>query len=157
VRSSTKSGRAEADFSAPMGRGATATMERLAASLGQLGEAAPRLASALDIPKGGVLLALPALLVSGLLRHSAKSFHLPAGFYGLTSIFLLLAMPLGRFRSIEALRYYATGKWGKLLALDNAPEVRTLASSSSSWLTRNKRFPGAQQCARTGCWKPPKR
>jgi len=110
-----------------MGRGATATMERLAASLGQLQEAAPRFASALDIAKGGVLLAVPALLVSGLLRHSAKYFHLPAGFYGLTSIFLLLAfMTLGRLRSIEALRYYAPGEWGKLLGLDRAPEVRTL-------------------------------
>jgi hypothetical protein len=110
-----------------MGRGATATMERLAASLGQLHEAAPRFASALDIAKGGVLLALPALLVSGLLRHSPKFFRLPAGFYGLTSIFLLLAfMTLGRLRSIEALRYCAPGEWGKLLGLDRAPEVRTL-------------------------------
>jgi hypothetical protein len=124
---STKSERAEADCAAPMGRGATAMMERLAASLGQLEEAAPRFACALDIPKGGVLLALPALLVSGLLRHSAKYFRLPAGFYGLTSIFLLLAfMALGRLRSIEALRYYAPGEWGKLLGLDRAPEVRTL-------------------------------
>jgi outer membrane murein-binding lipoprotein Lpp len=124
---STKSEQAEADCAAPMGRGATATMERLAASLGQLEEAAPRFACALDIPKGGVLLALPALLVSGLLRHSAKYFRLPAGFYGLTSIFLLLAfMALGRLRSIEALRYYAPGEWGKLLGLDRAPEVRTL-------------------------------
>jgi hypothetical protein len=76
---STKSERAEADCVAPMGRGATATLERLAASLGQLDEAAPRFASALDIPKGGVLLALLALLVSGLFRHSAKYFHTRLG------------------------------------------------------------------------------
>jgi hypothetical protein len=124
---STKSERAEADCAAPMGRGATATFERLAASLGQLGEASPRFAPALDIPKGGVLLALPALLLSGLLRHSAKYFHLPAGFYGLKTIFLLLAfMALARLKSVEALRYYAPGEWGKLLGLDRAPEVRTL-------------------------------
>jgi hypothetical protein len=110
-----------------MGRGATATMERLAASLGQLEEAAPRFAPALDIAKGGVLLALPALLLSGLLRHSAKYFRLPPGFYGLTTIFVLLAfMTLGRLKSIESLRYYAPGEWGKLLGLDRAPEVRTL-------------------------------
>jgi hypothetical protein len=35
-----------------MGRGATATMERLAASLGKLDEAAPRFAAVLDIPCG---------------------------------------------------------------------------------------------------------
>jgi hypothetical protein len=44
---------------AVLGRGATATMERLAASLGLLSEVTPRFAAALDIPKGGVLLALP--------------------------------------------------------------------------------------------------
>jgi hypothetical protein len=124
---STKSARAQADCAAPMGRGATATMERLAASLGKLDEAAPRFAPALDVPKGGVLLALPALLLSGLLRHSGKYFRLPSGFYGLKTIFLLLAfMALGRLKSVEALRYYAPGEWGKLLGLDRAPEVRTL-------------------------------
>ena len=110
-----------------MGRGATATMERLAASLGLLNEVTPRFAAALDIPKGGVLLALPALLVSGLLRHASKYFQLPKGFYGLKTIFLLLAfMALARLKSIEALRYYAPGEWGKLLVIDRAPEVRTL-------------------------------
>lgn len=110
-----------------MGRGATATLERLAASLGELNEAGPRFAAALDVAKGGVLLALPALLVSGLLRHAGDYFRLPKGFYGLKSIFLLLAfMTLVRLRSMEALRYYAPGEWGKLLGLDRAPEVRTL-------------------------------
>jgi prepilin-type processing-associated H-X9-DG protein len=115
------------DCAAAMGRGATAIMERLAASLGLLNEATPRFAAALDVAKGGVLLALPALLVSGLLRHSSKYFQLPKGFYGLTTIFLLLAfMALARLKSVEQLRYYAPGEWGKLLGLDRAPEVRTL-------------------------------
>lgn len=110
-----------------MGRGATATLERLAASLGQLNEASPRFAAALDLANGGVLLALPALLVCGLLRHADKYFRLPKGFYGLASIFLLLAfMTLARLRSVEALRYYSPGEWGKLLGIDRAPEVRTL-------------------------------
>jgi hypothetical protein len=110
-----------------MGRGATAVMERLAASLGELDEAKPRFEAALDIPRGGVLLALPALMVSGLLRHADKYFRLPAGFYGLKTIFLLLAfMALARLKSIESLRYFAPGEWGKLIGLDRAPEVRTL-------------------------------
>ncbi|MGH8523311.1 MAG: putative transposase [Gammaproteobacteria bacterium] len=58
-------------------RCATATLERLAASLGQLDAAPPRFEHALDIPNGGVLLALPALLVSGLLRHATQYFQLP--------------------------------------------------------------------------------
>ena len=110
-----------------MGRGATATLERLAASVGLLEEVAPRFAAALDVAKGGVLLALPALLVSGLLRHASSYFRLPKGFYGLKTIFLLLAfMALARLKSMEALRYCAPGEWGKLLGVDRAPEVRTL-------------------------------
>ena len=90
-----------------MGRGATATLERMAASLGQLEEVELSFNRAVDLPHGGVLLALPALLVSGLLSHTSKYFSLPAGFYGLKTIFLLLAfMSLSqRIKSIEALRY----------------------------------------------------
>ena len=62
-----------------MGRGATATLERLAASLGQLNEALPRFAAALDLVNGGVVLALPGLLVCGLLRYADKYFRLPKG------------------------------------------------------------------------------
>lgn len=112
-----------------MGRGATATLERMAASLGQLEEVELSFNRAVDLPHGGVLLALPALLVSGLLSHTSKYFSLPAGFYGLKTIFLLLAfMSLSRIKSIEALRYCAPGEWGKLLGVDRAPEVRTLRS-----------------------------
>jgi hypothetical protein len=110
-----------------MGRGATATLERMAASLGQLQEVEPRFERAVDLPHGGVLLALPALLVSGLLSRANKYFSLPAGFYGLKTIFLLLAfLSLARIKSIEALRYHAPGEWGKLLGVDRAPEVRTV-------------------------------
>src|ERR1700690_4377079 len=50
------------------------------------------------------LTSVPWLLVSGLLSHTSKYFSLPAGFYGLKTIFLLLAfMSLSRIKSIEAL------------------------------------------------------
>jgi hypothetical protein len=73
------------------------------------------------------LLALPALLAQGLLRYSPQMYHLPNGFYGIDSIFLLLGfMALARIRSVEQLRYQAPGEWGKVLGLDRIPEVRTL-------------------------------
>lgn len=110
-----------------MGVGATNVMGRLAASLGALTEASPIFQTALDISFGGVLLALPALLACGLLKEVAKHFRLPKGYYGLKSLFLLLAfMALARIKTIENLRYCAPGEWGKLLGLDRVPEVRTL-------------------------------
>jgi len=110
-----------------MGYGATRTLERVAAAMGEL-EAAPVVfQAARDIPEGGVLLALPALLAVGLLRHSAELYALPKGFYGLSSVLELLAlMALARIGSIEQLRYAAAGEWGDLLGLDRVPEVRTL-------------------------------
>ena len=80
-----------------------------------------------SVTHGGVLLALPALLATGLLRHAARFFTLPAGFYGLEHIFMLLGMlALCRIKSIEALRSTAPGEWGKLLGLDRCPEAKTL-------------------------------
>ena len=89
--------------------------------------APPQFAAAQDIPRGGLLLAVPALLAMGLLRHSLEMYALPRGYYGLSSILLLLAMmALGRVKSIEQLRYVAPGEFGNLLGLDRVPEVRTL-------------------------------
>jgi len=110
-----------------MGYGARRSLERVAAAMGAL-EAAPIVfEAARDIPQGGVLLALPALLAVGLLRHSTELYALPKGFYGLSSVLVLLAlMALARIGSIEQLRYAAAGEWGNLLGLDRVPEVRTL-------------------------------
>lgn len=110
-----------------MGYGATRSLERVAAAMGAL-EAAPIVFDAArDIPQGGVLLALPALLAVGLLRQSPELYSLPAGFYGLSSVFLLLAlMALARIGSLEQMRYVSAGEWGNLLGLDRVPEVRTL-------------------------------
>ena len=101
--------------------------ERLLASLGKL-EVAPVCFEAVqDVPGGGVLCALPALLALGLLRHSQKNFSLPAGYYPLATIFLVIAfLALARVKSLERLRYEPPGEWGKLLGLDRIPEVRTL-------------------------------
>lgn len=116
-----------ADQQAALGVATTRLEERLLASLGQLQQASIRFESVSDVPHGGVLCALPALLMLGLLRHSQKSFSLPAGYYPLETVFLVIAfVALARMRSVEALRYQPPGEWGKLLGLDRIPEVRTL-------------------------------
>ena len=111
-----------------MGVATTNVLDRVMASAGLLpGGAALRFEACEDVSRGGVLLALPALLGCGLLRHSAKYFHLPEGYYTLANIFLLLGlMTLNRVRSIEGLRRCAPGEWGKILGLDRCPVVETL-------------------------------
>jgi hypothetical protein len=115
------------DQRAPLGCATTRTEERLLAAVGVLRVAPVQFECAADVPLGGVLWALPALLAEGLLRHSRKLFQLPEGFYPLETIFLVLAfMALVRVRSLEALRYEPPGEWGQLVGLDRIPEVRTL-------------------------------
>jgi len=112
-----------------MGNATTRSLERMAAAMGALGShSAPiEFHSHCDVSRGGVLVAVPALLAVGLLRYSEPLYCLPPGFYGIDSIFLLLALlAMARVRSLEQLRYEEPGEWGKLLGLDRIPEVRTL-------------------------------
>jgi len=110
-----------------MGMGCTRVVERVCAAAGQLDEAPSRFEPSLDVSNGGVLWALPALLVNGLLKYTDSNFSLPKGYYSLIHIFLLLAfMALCRIKSNEQLRYYPAGEGGKWLGLDRIPEVRTL-------------------------------
>jgi len=113
-----------------MGMGAQNSEARLAASIGQLEDpVAPDFQAIQDVPKGGVLFALPALLVTGLLKTSEHFFKLSKGYYGLDSLLIILAFTaLVRLKSIESLRYSPPGEWGKLIGLDRIPEVRTLRS-----------------------------
>ncbi|MBF0290147.1 MAG: hypothetical protein HQM14_20210 [SAR324 cluster bacterium] len=107
--------------------GATDLLGRVGASLGQSGPPEVLFKPSLDVLNGGVLFAVPALIATGLLRHTEKFFKLPSGFYDLTRIFLVFAfMALCRIRSIEGLRYFAPGEWGKLMGVDRIPEVKTL-------------------------------
>jgi hypothetical protein len=84
-------------------------LERVAASVGLLNGAPIEFEGVKDVPDGGVLLALPTLLLLGLLNKSREMFSMLEGFYPLESIFLLLAlMALARIPSLEALRYVAS-------------------------------------------------
>jgi hypothetical protein len=110
-----------------MGMGASDIVGRMATSIFGCDALPPSFASCLDIPRGGVLFAVPALISAGLLSHTNKHFQLPTGFYRLDSIFLLLAfITLARVESIDCLRFLSPGEWGKLLGLDRSPDVKTL-------------------------------
>jgi hypothetical protein len=124
----TKSQRSREDAAAVRGVGATDGCMRVMASLGKIAAVPSDFQRPCEsVTHGGVLLALPALLAAGLLRHAARFFTLPAGFYGLEHIFMLLGMlALCRIKSIEQLRSTAPGEWGKLLGLDRCPEAKTL-------------------------------
>ena len=110
-----------------MGVGATHTLERLAASVGMLDGAPVVFQAALDIPCGGVLFAVPALLAVGLLRHASRHLSIPRGYYRLDTLLIVLAfLALARLKTLEAIRYVAPGEWGKLVGMDRIPEVRTM-------------------------------
>jgi transposase len=103
-------------------------MDRLFACLGLIEDAAPLFASAHDVPRAGVLLAIPALVESGLLDVAEKTYgSLGPSFYGLrTTLVTLVLMALLRIKRPEALKEYAPAELGRLIGLDRAPEVKTL-------------------------------
>ncbi len=70
-----------------MGVGASNVLDRVAASMGDLVAVEPVFKAVSDVPHGGVLCALPALLAVGLLHQAHNYFQLPKGYYGLESLF----------------------------------------------------------------------
>jgi transposase len=123
----SKSERNVMDSQSFLGIGCTRDMERILAALGKLNGATPIFHKNIDVQCGGVLLALPALLSCGLLNNSSKYFSLPQGYYGMHSIFIILAfLALLRIKSIEKVRYCDPGELGKSVGLDRIPEARTL-------------------------------
>jgi transposase len=103
-------------------------IDRLFAHLGLLDDAAPLFRSGLRVPQAGVLLALPALLDSGVLACARDVYgSIGPAFYGLrTSIVAMLLMALLRIKRPEALKEHSPPDLGRLLGLDRAPEVKTL-------------------------------
>ena len=104
------------------------SFDRLLAYLGLLDDAAPLFRDGTSVPGVGVLLALPCLLESGLLRISRKLYgDIGPAFYGLrTTLLTLLFMALLRIKRPEHLKERDPAAFGRLLGLDRAPEVKTL-------------------------------
>jgi len=103
-------------------------IDRLLARLGQLQDAAPLFWSAKHIPRAGVLLAIPALVQTGVFAVAEEVYGtIGPAFYGLrTTMLALLMMALLRIRRAEELKEHRPSEVGQLMGLDRAPEVKTL-------------------------------
>ena len=103
-------------------------LDRIMARIGQLDDALPLFNPGQRIPQAGVLLAVPALVQSGIFS-AAKEIYGSIGpsFYGLrTTVLALLLLALLRIKRPEGLKEHMPADLGRLLGLDRAPEVKTL-------------------------------
>lgn len=109
-------------------------MDRLLARLGKLNDAAPLFASGDSVPRAGVLLAVPALIKTGVFDCAQAVYgDIGPAFYGLrTTILTMLLMALLRIKRPEALKEHAPPALGRVLGLDRAPEVKTLRRKLST-------------------------
>lgn len=102
--------------------------DRLLARLGKLDDAAPLFADHADLPRAGVLLAIPVLVAHGglgVFQHLYGSIG-PA-FYGLrTTVLSLVLLALLRIKRPESVKEYAPAQLGQLVGLDRMAEVKTL-------------------------------
>jgi hypothetical protein len=102
--------------------------ERAAARWGKLTHAEPVFTPAARVSLAGLLLAIPALEVTGLLSCATQVFgSLPNGFYGLDTMLLegVLRALAGEPRAEGATRVDPRAL-GRALGLDRAPEVKTI-------------------------------
>jgi transposase len=103
-------------------------IDRLLARLGLLDDAAPRFSSGTQVPGAGVLLAIPALVDSGVFAIAREIYgSIGPAFYGLrTTLVTLLLMALLRIKRPEGLKERSPQQLGRIFGLDRAPEVKTL-------------------------------
>jgi len=118
--------------------------DRLMACLGLLDDAAPLFRPGTAIPGAGVLLAVPALVASGVIECAREIYgSIGPAFFGLrTTIVALVLMALLRIKRPEGLKERPPDTLGRILGLDRAPEVKTLRRKLSrlAELGRSTRF-----------------
>jgi len=118
-------------------------IDRAFARLGFLQDAAPLFRNAESIPGAGVLVAIPAIVESGILDRSRKVYgSLGASFYGLRTILLtFVLMALLRIKGPEGLKEHSPVDLGRLLGLDRVCEVKTLRRKLDALLPPVKKYP----------------
>jgi hypothetical protein len=115
-------------------------IDRAFARLGLLQDAAPLFRDGENIPGAGVLVAIPAIVESGILATARKVYgSLGASFYGLrTTLLTFVLMALLRIKGPEGLKEHSPIDLGRLLGLDRACEVKTLRRKLDVLAARNK-------------------
>ncbi len=142
----TKSSRdiEDAEAAKGMGTACTRVVERTFAAFGDSDGASVNFEPCLDVPMGGVLCAIPALMMNGLLNGCDQFLGEIKGYYRTFHILLLLAfMALSRVKTVEQLRGHSPGEFGNILGLDRVPEVRCLRRKMDLLSANN----GAEQWA----------
>jgi len=125
------------------------TGDRVAARFGDLLEAPVVITQGAQLPLAGLLLALPALEMTGLLGVSEQVLPpMSKGFYGLRATLLMgVFMALLREPRAEGATRLRPADLGRLLGLDRAPEVKTLRRKLSELASHGR---GAQLQAALG-------
>jgi transposase len=125
-------------------------IDRAFARLGFLEDAAPLFRDGENIPGAGVLLAIPALIESGILETARKVYgSVGASFYGLRTILVtLVLMALLRIKRPEGLKEYCPVDLGRLLGLDRICEVKTLRRKLDILAAKNKADKFGQELAK---------
>ncbi len=123
-------------LAAPAARAA----ERVAARFGDLTEAPVVITQGAQLPLAGLLLALPALEMTGLLGVADEVFTpMRKGFYGLrVTLLMTLFMALLREPRAEGATRLRPADLGRLLGLDRAPEVKTLRRKLAELADQNR-------------------
>jgi len=119
---------------------AARTPERVAARFGDLTEAPVVITQGSQLPLVGLLLALPALEMTGLLPVASEVFTpMRKGFYGLrVTLLMTLFMALLREPRAEGATRLRPADLGRLLGLDRAPEVKTLRRKLAELADQNR-------------------
>jgi transposase len=102
--------------------------DRWLARQGLLDDAAPLFGDHAELPRAGVLLAVPVLQAHGGLEVFSRVFaSIGPAFYGLrTTVLSLVLLALLRIKRPENVKEYCPAQLGQLLGLDRMAEVKTL-------------------------------
>lgn len=125
-------------------------LDRLLARAGLITDAVPLFGPGEAVPRAGVLLAVPALLKTGVFECAREVYgDIGPAFYGLrTTILTMLLMALLRIKRPETLKEHAPPDLGRLLGLDRAPEVKTLRRKLAELAAFNRASAFGRELAR---------